>query len=200
VLPNYVNISLHPEYTKIEKVNELAKFLLDNDVELQFNLSCDPFHWEETKSLYEDLDDDLKVYAIPKVLIDHGSTLDTYDYTAEQRQWILAQQAHHDNNKPLPKLTSVLTIPLMVFDDGSIKKMTNFAELTINDQHKFKGWLCSAGSSSIHAGSDGRVWSSICKIVSLGRLETFDLLTQPVICNKNYCIRPGDMLLSKRKN
>lgn len=199
VLPQQVTISLHPEYSKIDKVNDLARFLLGKQVELQFNVSCDPKHWSETLALYQLLGDDLKIYAVPKVLNHLESTRENYDYTPEQRQWINDKQNYYNNNshRRPPKLASA--VANLIFEDGTSKKLTNISELTINNQHDFKGWLCSAGDTSVNAHFDGEVWASICKITALGRLESFELLDAPVTCTKNYCTCPGDIMLNKRR-
>ncbi len=198
VLPQQVTISLHPEFTKIDKVKDLARFLLVKGIELQFNLSCDPEHWNETVALYDALGDDLKVYAVPKVLNHLESTRENYDYTLEQRNWINQKQNFHFRIRP-KRTVEFRNIPDMVFEDGTKQKLINISELTINNQHDFKGWLCSAGSSSVNAHFDGQVWASICKITALGRLESFELLDAPVTCTKNYCTCPGDILLDKRR-
>ena len=198
VLPQQVTISLHPEFSKMDKINDLARFLLDKNIELQFNLSCDPAYWEETVALYNALREDLKGYAIPKVLNHLESTRENYEYTAEQRAWINTKQILHFMNRP-KRPVEFRNTPDMIFDDGTRQKLTNISELTITNQHDFKGWLCSAGSASVNAHFDGQVWASICKITALGRLESFELLDAPVTCTKNYCTCPGDIVLDKRR-
>lgn len=197
VLPEQVTISLHPEYSKIDKINDLAHFLLEKNCDLQFNLSCDPELWAETQNLYDQLADDLKPYVIPKVLNHLESTRETYSYTDQQRQWIGQRQRFHYEQRPR-RAVEYRNVPEVYFLDGTKKLLTNISELTITNQHNFRGWLCSAGNTSINAHFDGQVWASICKIKNLGRLESFDLLDAPVICDKNFCTCPGDIVLDKQ--
>jgi sulfatase maturation enzyme AslB (radical SAM superfamily) len=197
VLPQQVTISLHPEFSKVDKINEVAQFLLSKDIELQFNLSCDPNNWPATVALLDSLDDNLKALAVPKVLNHLESDRSNYEYTAEQNQWMTDQQNFHRANKGFSK-TKFSTAPYAYYDDGSKKLLNNLAEITINKEHNFKGWACTAGDTSINAHFDGNVWGSICKSVNLGRLESFELLDAPVECRFNYCTCPGDILIDKR--
>jgi hypothetical protein len=198
VLPQQVAISLHPEYTKIDKVNDLAQFLLENNIDLQFNLSCDPTLWNETVALYDNLNENLRAYVIPKVLNHLESDRSTYDYTAEQKVWIKQCQTYHFQNRPLKNTGGLSLRSMLHYTDGSKQILADISELTMTNQHDFRGWSCSAGNTSINAHFDGNVWSSICKIVNLGRLESFELLEELVICDKNYCTCPGDIILDKK--
>ena len=197
VLPQQVTISLHPEFSKVDKINEVAQFLLSKDIQVRFNLSCDPAHWTETMALLNNLDDNLKVLAIPKVLNHLESDRSNYEYTSEQTEWMANQQRFYSNNKG-DRRPDLSIAPYAFYDDGTSRPLHNLAKLTMNKEHAFKGWACTAGNTSINAHFDGNVWGSICKIANLGRLESFELLQEPLECKYDYCTCPGDILIDKR--
>ena len=198
-LPQLVTISLHPEFTKIEKINELGHYLIENNVELNFNLSCDTKYWGDTVRLYEQLDDVLKSMAQPKVLNYLGTNdRDRYEYSSEQEQFMETVQLKYNIfRKDRGLLPSASDRAIMTFEDGTNKPVTNFAELTMNRLNNFYGWKCSAGHSGINVNFDGNVWAGICKIQNLGRLENFTLLEDYVECNRKFCPCPGDIRLNK---
>ena len=198
-LPQLVTISLHPEFTKIEKINELSHHLLQQNVEVNFNLSCDTKHWDQTVNLYNLLDDDLKPMAQPKVLnYLETQDRDRYEYSTLQEDFMnSAQELYNSHKKGKHILPSASDRAIMTFENGSKKPVTNISELTMNRLNNFYGWKCSAGSSGINVNFDGNVWAGICKIQNLGRLENFTLLEDYVECNRKFCPCPGDIRLNK---
>lgn len=206
VLPQQATISLHPEFSKIDKINEVAHYLVEQGVEMIFNLSCDPNNWDNTVRIYNELADDLKYYCVPKVLNHLESTRENYEYTVEQHAWMQEKQRHYDVNQNKRKMENTpgiksfkQTWPDAYYDDGSVGRLPSLAQLTMTKQHDYKGWQCDAGTDTINVHFDGNVWGSICKIVNMGRIESFEPLTTPVICTKNYCTCPGDLIIGKTR-
>jgi MoaA/NifB/PqqE/SkfB family radical SAM enzyme len=199
VLPSLITISLHPEFTKIDKINKLSHYLLEKNVELNFNLSCDTKHWEESISLYQGLDDILKTMTQPKVLNYLGTQdRDRYEYSIQQEEFMNSAQELYDlHRKGKPMLPSASDRAIMTFEDGNSRPVTNIAELTMNRLNNFFQWNCSAGSSGINVNFDGNVWAGICKIKNLGKIESFNLLNEYVECNRKFCPCPGDIRLNK---
>lgn len=196
-LPEQVTISLHPEFSKMDKINETAQFLLSNKVTLRFNLSADPAHWEESCALYEALDENLKIYVQPKVLNHLESDRENYDYTPEQLAWIKSKQQFFSSNKS-KRPDKPASLSFAYYDDGTTRPLINLAKLTMSRQHAFEGWSCYAGYNTLNVHFDGNVWAAICKIKNLGRLHNFKLLEEPVTCTKKYCTCPGDILIAKK--
>jgi hypothetical protein len=194
VLPTQITISLHPEFTKIKKINEVALYLISKGVSVQFNLSMDPSNWEEVKQTYDGIDDSIRDKVLPKVLnyIGPGSR-QNYDYSQEQQSWM---NLIHPKNRNFG-LTRIW--PTAYYEDGTSKVLPSLHQLTITNQNVFTGWECEAGKFSINVHFDGNVWSSICKIKKLGRIESFVPLTEPIICTLRACTCPGDLVSSKRK-
>ena len=199
VLPAQATISLHPEFSKMDKINETAQYLVANGVELRFNLSADPANWDDTVRLYEALDENLKIYVQPKVLNHIGvGDRDNYEYTVEQNAWMKSKQEFFVLNKMKYNTNPLSQPPYAFYTDGSLKPLISLAELTMTKQHAFRGWECWAGVNTLNVHFDGNVWSAICKIENLGRVTNFKLKSTPVTCTNNYCTCPGDILIAKR--
>lgn len=194
VLPflDNVTISLHPEFTKIEKINEVSRIILESGTNLMFNLSCDPNHWDDVIALYDGLDDELKNLVQPKVL----NYLDSieksnYTYSKEQTDWI---KKHIRSVKYVEKFT----ISKVIFDDGSEENLL-LGRLTINNWNEFKGWNCKVASQSIAVNFNGEVYAGICRAKSLGRLTDFHLDENFIVCPFSNCACPNDLRSEKHK-
>jgi MoaA/NifB/PqqE/SkfB family radical SAM enzyme len=196
-LPDVVIISLHHEFTKLDKINEISHFLVDAGVNLTFNLSCDPGNWNNAVSMYEGLDDDLKRYVQPKVLNYIGQDRGTYHYTNEQRAWITTIQRKFIRNFKIKRIVKM--IPSVVHDNGSITLLNNLSELTLKNDHIYTGWECFAGQETFNIHFDGVVYSSVCKQVKVCNLVDFKPLTESFICQMEACACPSDLLASKKK-
>lgn len=194
VLPNKVTISLHPEFSNLEKINELGLFLKDNNVDLAFNLMCDPTNWDWVINVKQNLHERLHGHINAKILTDHSGTISDgtpYPYHEPQLDFIKKQQSSGNTNSDPRKRT------LAIYSDGTQTGLDAF-KLVTNKQHSFKGWACSAGHAGLKIGFDGQVTAGICEILKLGRLDKFDLLPTDVICSRLWCKTAGDLNLNKR--
>lgn len=200
-LPTGVNISLHHAETKIDRINELATYLLEQDVQVRFNLMCDPTNWEASIGLYTDLSDDLKRMVMAQVLHDPfaSNNREMFVYTDEQKAWIKAQNQKLSNYRLVYGSKYNDENSIVHFSTGQKRKIGEISETNfkLNNWHMFKDWECSAGSTSININFNGEVWSSICKAVKLGRINDFELLKTLHVCKDTICIHPYDMALPK---
>lgn len=199
-LPNFVILSLHPEFTDINRINELGLFLQDSGVSLQINLICDPLNWKITESFLENLAEGLHQYTIPKALnhieLRKKEELEEdwgrlYDYTPAQLAFI--------NNFPRRK-TGVDSRKLVeLFRVDGSKQWLNVFSLIAKNENRFRNWKCSAGVDGIKVNYDGKVYSGICAINYLGQLDNFELEKDWITCTRNQCPCPADILLSKKR-
>lgn len=196
ILPlDTVTISLHPEFTNIEKINSLSKFIISTGTHLMFNLSCDPANWEKTIELYNGLNDDLKQFVIPKVLVHlERTTKENYNYTTEQHKWITQ---HITNFRPT--VSKKIKQPIIYFEDGTSENM-NLGKITINNWNIFKGWQCKANSQSLMINFNGDIYAGICQVQKLGHISNFELVEDDgVICPFDRCANHNDLRSEKHK-
>lgn len=189
-----VTISLHHEFTKIDKINELATWIMQfKDTSLQFNLSCDPYNWDATMNLYNSLEDYLKPLVCPKVLNHIGTDFkENFVYTKEQEEII----KNLDKKTIRPKV--IMSPAYVKFDDG-YKENFSLAKITINNWNQFKGWACSIGKEGLMVDFQGNVHAGVCQVKWLGHMTSWQLEEDPITCPFQYCACPGDIRTSKSK-
>jgi hypothetical protein len=193
VLPNKVTISLHPEFSNLDKINELGLFLLENNIDLMFNLMCDPANWDWVVNVKNLLDTKLHGHINAKILTDHKNPMTDgkpFSYYEDQLAFIKASQSRIPNSDRRKYVYAI-------YDDGTRKGLEAFAVIN-NNEHRFTGWTCSAGRSGYRVHFDGYVYAGICSIKKLGKLDNFVPGTTDLVCTKIYCKTPGDINLSKK--
>lgn len=193
VLPDKVTISLHPEFSKLEKISEVGLFLLDNKIDLMFNLMCDPENWDWVTSVKELLDVCLHPHINAKILTDHKNKETDgkpFEYYEDQLAFIKREQSTIKNSDSRKQVYAV-------YEDGTSSSFSAF-DLVNNKQNSFTGWACSAGSEGLRVNFDGSVRAGICSVKNLGRVKDFTPAPEAIICPKAYCKTAGDINLSKR--
>jgi len=192
-LPDKVTISLHPEFSKLEKINELGLFLLENDVDLVFNLMCDPDNWDWVINVKNSLDATLHNRINAKILTDHsngptsGKPFD--NYYQEQLDFIKVEQSRIAGKDERKRVHAI-------YDDGS-KTNLNAFDLINAGQNSFTGWSCSAGRDGIRVSFDGSVYA-VCGIKRLGKIDTFALIEKDITCPQLYCKAASGITINKR--
>jgi MoaA/NifB/PqqE/SkfB family radical SAM enzyme len=84
-----------------------------------------------------------------------------------------------------------------VIDNSHIIHANDVIKLHLN---KYKGWSCNAGLESLMINWDGEVHRATCRVGgSLGNIYqgTFNVPTEPVICDRNFCTCAADIPLTK---
>jgi MoaA/NifB/PqqE/SkfB family radical SAM enzyme len=194
-LPDKVIISLHPEYYDKKKlrINELAKFLVDHNILLQFNLMPHPDMWDICMGIIEDIEEQYRPLIIPK-LIAEQNTIDKllYPYTKKQLNFIKSYKT---------KASRILGMtPIYAhYSDGSSESIHGNS-IMVRNQHYFRGWHCGVGVNSIAVATSGDIYAGICHEKHLGNLKDFTMLEDYLICSRLACVCPGDISVSKYKS
>jgi MoaA/NifB/PqqE/SkfB family radical SAM enzyme len=133
----------------------------------------------------------LKYYAIPYVIRrvrwtdgDHD-IFDDLRYDQLDLDWILEHQA---------------TVQPNTLIDEDMYHANDVIKLHLN---QFKGWSCNAGIESLMINWDGEVHRATCRVGgSLGNIYTgtFEVPTEPIICDRNFCTCAADIPLTKHAN
>jgi len=191
-LPDRVVISLHPEYydRRVERINDLTRFLVSRGVVVVYNLIALPDKWHMVQRMHQDLDPEYRPWVIPKLVQDLTDlqARPRVAYTAEQLAWI----------KEYPtRVASVLANTSMVYREDLSQEPTRPYQLMADNQHRFRGWYCAAGVSSINVDYEGRVAAGICTSEMLGTIDSFQLRDQYLRCHKSECTCPGDIIVDK---
>jgi MoaA/NifB/PqqE/SkfB family radical SAM enzyme len=202
ILPiSSVQLSLHPEFTKANKINSLSKIVRESGTPINYNLSCDPANWDNMMTLYNEIDDEFKPLIQPKLLNRIGVKGElahtTYDYNEDQYEWMekTLKSFRWDGANTKENIAKAR----MIFSDGSVISANKLGIITLNEWHDFKGWKCSAGSESICVTYSGKVFSGICRSIFLGKIDNFKLYEEYIICPQKRCVCPSDIRVNKRR-
>ncbi len=197
-LPDKITMSLHAEWTKIDRVNELGEFLLDRGVEVAYNMMCDPGNWAQVQAMYQQLTPRLQALVNAKILTDHsgGPTDGTpWEYRPEQVEYIRGISAH--GPRPQRRFNVNLN-SVLYYSDNTNAALTNPFDLVNTQQHSFTGWHCSAGNTGITINFDGFAYAGNCRVQRLGRIDQFEILQQPIVCPRKWCKTAADIPLDKK--
>lgn len=197
-LPDRVTMSLHAGWTKIDRVNELGEFLLDRDVDVAFNMMCDPGQWHRVQEMYQQLTPRLQSLVNAKILTDHsGGATDGqhWEYRPEQVEYIRGIYAH--GTRPKGRFSDISLLSDIHYEDGSVEILSRPFELVNTNQHSFQGWSCSAGSDGITINFDGFAYAGNCRVRKLGRIDQFEVLDQWIKCPRQWCKTAADIPLNK---
>ncbi len=84
-------------------------------------------------------------------------------------------------------------------EDGSESAISS-KELFQNYLHRWPGWSCEAGFTSIYVHADSNVYSCERENNFLGSLEdnTFSLLSEPTVCKMPQCSNNSNELMIKK--
>ena len=137
----------------------------------------------------------LKEYGMPHVIrrirwtdSDHD-LFDDMRYNLSDLEWIKSTESTVQGN--------------CVIDKGEIGEQIIHANDVIKlHLNKFKGWSCNAGLESLMINWDGDVHRATCRVGgSLGNIYNgeFNVPTEPVICDRNFCTCAADIPLTKIK-
>lgn len=198
-LPDKITMSLHAEWTKIDKVNELGEFLLDKNVQVVYNMMCDPGNWHRVQEMYQQLTPRLQALVNAKILTDHsGGATDgqPWEYHPEQVDYI--RGIYSTGKQPDRRFKDINIGSTMIYEDGITAPLNNPFDLVNTKQHNFKGWECSAGNTGITISFDGLAYGANCRTKVLGRLDKFELLSSPIVCPRQWCKTASDIPLNKR--
>jgi len=108
---------------------------------------------------------------------------DDMRYHPDDYKWLKDQEATIQGN--------------CVIDDEKIIHANDVIKLHLN---KYKGWTCNAGIESLMINWDGDVHRATCRVGgSLGNIYTgtFDVPSEPVVCDRNFCTCAADIPLTK---
>lgn len=199
-LPDKVTMSLHAEWTKIDKINGLGEFLLDNNTYVVFNMMCDPGHWNLVQEMYNQLTPRLQALVNAKLISDHsGGPTDgqPWEYHPEQIEYI--KSIYLSVEQPERRFSNINLSSTLIYDDGTTARLNNPFDLVNTNQHSFNGWQCSAGNTGIVVNFDGFAYGATCRSCMLGRITKFELLSQPIVCSRQWCKCGSDIPLPKKK-
>lgn len=192
-IPSRLVISLHAQYwspSDRDRIQMITDWFCAQGCQVQYNLVADTGRWSQVQQIVQDLEPQYRSKIVVKVLQDLGDLkhMRRAELSPEQAQWI--QQFRNSIDAGWAQQ------PQVVWSTG-VRSALNPAALIAQDLHRFSGWSCSAGRQAISVDWLGRINAGICHSQYLGTIDQWAPLEENIICAKQECTCPGDIVLDK---
>jgi len=202
---DHVNISVHHEYGKINKISKLADYLYEQGVFVNVDVLIDPNYFEKCVEQVDQLKQGkYKWPIVAKVVHYNGAVrydelqLKYFDESIKQYpsvEWFLTT-----SKKPRTEIT-------ITKNDNTSIVTNSDSWITRNNLNKFKGWNCNLGIDHIKIFYNGNITGNCQqKLYNLNfyyNLYDLDFVNKfnpnfcSVICSKNICGCTGEIGIKK---
>ena len=193
--------SYHPEFADKDNFFKVAEFLQDKINYLCLRMMMLEDKFDDMINLGSEVKQRLKNYNLEWVpLLDEMSVNAVpWNYTDPRINEFFKHNSFESYTsiaKPMPTVNLSCTEH---YDDGS-SKIINSKRLVAEQRNFFKGWRCNV-NESIFISPTGTMKAASCgQGPILGNVfSTFDINSQAVICQKDYCHCGTDILITKEK-
>ena len=202
---DHVNISVHHEYARIQKIKTLADFLYELGVFVNVDVLIDPAAFEKCIKLVEELEDSKCAWPIiAKVVHFAGESR----YTTDQQKYFAESiKRYPDDEWFKTTVKKPKTEVYITKTDNSVITTNSDSYLTLNKLNYFKDWNCNLGVDLIKIFADGKitgncqqsiyVLDNYINLYNNAFTEIFNPTITPVKCTKTVCGCNGEMILKK---
>jgi organic radical activating enzyme len=197
---DHINISVHHEYAKINKIKTLADFLYSSEILVNVDVLIDPAAFNTCVELVEQMQQlTLPWPIVAKVVLFDGQscyTIEQLKYFEEPiKRYPNADWFHSTSRKPRTEIT--------ITHNNNEKTITNSDSwITRNNLNYFKGWHCNLGVD--HIKITNRVITSNCnqrlfdKTYNINDKDfEFSPTIQPTLCSRDICGCAGEISIKK---
>jgi len=197
-------ISIHPSMCEldVEKIRTVA----EQSYTVVY-LMMDPAHWNLAMAYWEQLKQIPRIKIIITKCLSNWSGADWIGvYTDEQQEFLNTAPCVYtftddeineikNNYSWLEDQASVITW------NNDVNEMLEPERLMNEGLHNFQGWSCNVGEEVIVINSTCDISLGTCGTRHLGSWNNFEIsmLSEPIICPKNYCTCGVDIKASKNK-
>jgi organic radical activating enzyme len=202
---DHVNISVHHEYAKIQKIKTLADFLYELGVFVNVDVLMDPAAFEKCVKLVEDLSDSKCAWPVlAKVVHYNGESR----YTSEQQKYFIEPIKRYPSKEWFAATVKKPRTEVYITNNSNtVVTTTSDSYLTLNKLNYFKDWNCNLGVDLLKIFYDGRITGN-CQQKLFGSDtyhnlyepnfdKTFQPEILPVVCTKSICGCNGEIILKK---
>jgi organic radical activating enzyme len=204
---DHVNISVHHEYVKIDKIIKLADYLYEQGVFVNVDVLIDPNYFEKCVEQVDLLKQGNHNWPIIAKTVQYNGLT---KYTNQQlkyfqdtiKQYPSLEWFVSKSRKPRTEIT-------ITNENGSIFKTNSDSWITRNNLNKFRRWKCNLGIDHIKIFYDGKITGN-CQQYLYGLnfyhtlydndfIKNFNPMIEPVVCSKNICPCSGESAINKWK-
>lgn len=204
-----VTISYHPESADEEifdKIKLIGSVTNVGVFTLMYPLSP---YWEKSVSAFERIKamEDIRIEPSRVFKRADNNTKDvSYEYSEEQLKWLEDNSnlhiAQNVMRKPPPDLNSFGYT--WAEDDSGRKIQFDEVDAVNSRTNKYTGWKCNMGVDYIHITNEGEIYSAVCAVKpgippSSTIFNFTGIAKEATICQEEWCMCTGDVLISKKK-
>jgi organic radical activating enzyme len=199
---DHINISVHHEYSKHNKIIKLADFLYSVGVFVNVDVLIDPREFDKCITILEKIKNSKFQWpVIAKVVLVNGKT----NYNDIQLTYFndpikRYPEVNWYNNASRKSRTEIY----ITYDDDTVFTTNSDSWLTRNDLNYFKGWNCNLGVDHIKI-TNGIITGNCQQILFdktyniNSRNFKFAPVLSPVVCSKQICGCTGEIGIKKWK-
>lgn len=187
--------SLHFEYDWRRVLNTITHVHERRQTDFLVHVMAHQDHMVNVKKATEYLREYGMPCAVRRVRWTEGDhdLFDDMRYHPDDLLWVKEQDA-------TVKANTLITYP---GDEEPVVQYIHANDIIKLHKNQFKGWTCNIGLESLMINWDGEVHRATCRVGgSLGNIynDTFDLPTEPVTCDRNFCTCAADIPITKYGN
>ena len=202
---DHVNISVHHEYARIQKLKTLADFLYELGVFINVDVLMDPAEFEKCVKIVEELKNSKCAWPIiAKVVHFNGESR----YKEDQKKYFEDSIKRYPSEEWFNSTVKKPRTEVQLFkDDKTTMVIKSDSFLTLNKLNHFKGWKCNLGVDLLKIFPDGRITGSCqqllfgldkhCNLYNSNFVSDFCPEIKSVICSKEICSCNGEIILNK---
>ena len=177
--------SIHFEYDWNKVVGTIIKIAEESKVKLIAQIMAHHEHMFNVRLAHGYLKSSSIPFTLRRIRWTEGDhdLFDDMRYNPDDLRWI------KDNTATVQANTAI--------DGDYLIHANDVIKLHFN---KYKGWKCNAGIESLMINWDGDVHRATCRVGgSLGNIytDTFDIPTEPITCDRNFCTCAADIPITK---
>jgi organic radical activating enzyme len=202
---DHVNISVHHEYAKVQKIKTLADFLYELGVFVNVDVLMDPAGFDKCVNLVEELSQSKCAWPIIAKVVHFGGES---RYTNDQQKYFIDPIKRYPTEEWFKTtIKKPRTEVYVTKTDNTVITTNSDSYLTLNKLNYFKGWNCNLGVDLIKIFHDGRITGNCQQLIyGLDNYEniynndfvnTFNPPVIPIMCSKTVCGCNGEIILKK---
>jgi MoaA/NifB/PqqE/SkfB family radical SAM enzyme len=199
---DHVNISMHHEYAKVNKIKKLADYLYQAGVFVNVDVLMDPHEFEKCEEIVERLITGTYNWpVIAKVVLYNGQT----SYDEKQLKYFEDPIKQYPENGWFEETTRKPRTEITITNEDGEKFITKSDSwITRNNLNYFKGWSCNLGVDHIKI-TNGIITGNcqqplFDKVYNINDRDfEFSPAINPVVCSKNICGCTGEIGIKKWK-
>lgn len=202
---DYVDISVHHEYTDIQHVINVADFLYKKNVLVMAKVMMDPTAWNRCLQIIKKLTQSKYKWSIWQVEIIHARAV----YSEEQKNVLKNLRVRKPNLFYFLRSNKSYKSRVQIIDDSNKVHRVEDHYIMLNRMNTFEGWECNVGVDWVAVKMDGTL-AGICtnplyniatkfNLYDPNFVNSFNPAIAPAICQQRECWCMYEVNMPKRK-